>query len=82
MLHKCKRVSKSVLQIYIFFRSFINFKKIKWCFNNVIKALCMTKWAIHESLLLLLKHHFILLKLITRFIIIKDYLSDSLTDSL
>ena len=42
----------------------------------------MTKWAIHESLLLLLKQHFILLKLMTRFIIIKNYLSDSLTDSL
>ena len=42
----------------------------------------MTEWVIHESLLLLLKHHFILLKLITRFIIIKNYLSDSLTDSL
>ena len=25
ILQKCKRVSKSVLQIYIFFRSFINF---------------------------------------------------------
>ena len=25
MLHKCKRVSKNVLQIYIFFRSFINY---------------------------------------------------------
>ena len=32
MLHKCKRVSKSVLQIYIFSRSFINFKKDKMVF--------------------------------------------------
>ena len=42
----------------------INLKWIKWCFNNIIKVLCMAKWAIHESLLLLLKHHFIHLKLI------------------
>ena len=34
------------------------------------------------KVLLLLKHHFILLKLITIFIIIKNYLSDSLIDSL
>ena len=25
----------------------INFQKIKWCFNNIIKALCMAKWVIH-----------------------------------
>ena len=60
MLHKCKRVSKSLLQIYIFFVLLLILKRIKWCFNNVIKTLCMAKWAIHESLLLLLKHHFIL----------------------
>ena len=42
----------------------------------------MTKQTIHESLLLLLKYHFIILKLITGFIIIKNYLSDLLVDSL
>ena len=56
MLHKCKRVSKSVFVLLLIL------KAIKWCFNNIIKALCMAKWAIHESLLLL-KHHFILFKI-------------------
>ena len=56
---KCKRVSKKCITNIYFFRSFINFYWIKWCFNNIIKVLCMAKWAIHESLLLLLKHHFI-----------------------
>ena len=63
MLHKCKRVSKSVLQIYIFFVLLLILKRIKWCFNNIIKALCMTKWVIRESLLLLLKYRFILFKI-------------------
>ena len=63
MLHKCKRVSKSLLQICTFFVLLLILKRIKCCFNNIIKVLCIAKWAIHESFLLLLKHHFILFKI-------------------
>ena len=27
----------------------INFKRIKWCFNNIIKVSCMTYLAIHKT---------------------------------
>ena len=42
----------------------INFKRIKWCFNNNKKLSCMAYFAIHKAFIILLKHHFILLKLI------------------
>ena len=42
----------------------ITFKRIKWCFNNNKRLSCMAHLAIHKPFIILLKHHFILLKLI------------------
>ena len=41
----------------------IKFKRIKWCFNNHKRHSCMAHLAIHKAFIILLKHHFILLKL-------------------
>ena len=41
----------------------INFKRVKWCFNNNKRLPCMGHFAIHKAFIILLKH-FILLKLI------------------
>ena len=29
----------------------INLEKVKWCFNNIIKALCMARWVTHQTLI-------------------------------
>ena len=42
----------------------INCKKIKWCFNNNKRLSCIAHLAIHKDFIILLKQHFILLKLI------------------
>ena len=42
----------------------INFKRIKWCFNNNKRLSCMTHLLIHKAFIILLKHHFIHEKLI------------------
>ena len=42
----------------------INFKMIKWYFNNNKRLSCMVCLVIHKAFIILLKHHFILLKLI------------------
>ena len=43
----------------------INFKRIKWCFNNNKKLSYMAHLVIHKAFIILLKHHFIHYKLIS-----------------
>ena len=40
----------------------INFKRIKWCFNNNKRLSCMVYLVMHKAFIILLKHNFILLK--------------------
>ena len=42
----------------------INFKMIKWWFNNNKRLSCVAYLVIHKAFIILLKYHFILLKLI------------------